>query len=155
MASTLWSGGLSLGGRGTWAGSTIRSAGYQALESLSGSSSSTWLSQMGLVSTLSITPGSPNTTAYQRFLPSGPIAVLPLGPATSSLVGSDLLVTFTIFLLLPIDPTTSPANSYCSYFYFLLLLLLLLLPLQTVFTRYGRLESRTFLPFWPCLRSPL
>ena len=44
-------------------------------------------SQMGLVATLALAPSSsPNVTAWQRFLPSGPLAVLPLSATTSSLV---------------------------------------------------------------------
>ena len=43
--------------------------------------------QMGLVASLQIlSDDQPNVTAWQRFLPSGPIALLPLGPTSSSLV---------------------------------------------------------------------
>ena len=42
--------------------------------------------QLGLVATLKISTSEPNVTAWQRFLPSGPIALLPLGPTSSSLV---------------------------------------------------------------------
>ena len=42
--------------------------------------------QMGLVATLAISSDEPNVTAWQRFLPSGPVALLPLSPTSSSLV---------------------------------------------------------------------
>ena len=42
--------------------------------------------QMGLVATLQVSCDEANVTAWQRFLPSGPIALLPLGPTSSSLV---------------------------------------------------------------------
>jgi len=54
--------------------------------SLGGQLMSWQYDQVGIVATLDISTSSPNTTAWQRFLPSGPLAVLPLTPTLSSLV---------------------------------------------------------------------
>lgn len=44
------------------------------------------LLQMGLVATLTFSSPFPNTHAWQKFLPTGPIGVLPLSEDKSSLV---------------------------------------------------------------------
>lgn len=67
--------------------------------------------QMGVVATLRLSETEQNVTAWQRFLPTGPIALLPLNKQTSSLVWTVDKATAKILLELPLDEFTDRVNQ--------------------------------------------
>lgn len=68
--------------------------------------------QMGIVATLELNDTSrENHTAWQRFLPNGPVAILPLSPNRSSLVWSTTPDDATRLLKLPGDEFVKELNE--------------------------------------------
>ncbi|RUP51411.1 hypothetical protein BC936DRAFT_148339, partial [Jimgerdemannia flammicorona] len=64
----------------------------------------------GVVATLRVDEARDNGTAWQRFLPTGPIAILPLGPGHSSLVWSTTPRLASALRTLPPSAFTSLIN---------------------------------------------
>ncbi|TPX69756.1 hypothetical protein SpCBS45565_g02209 [Spizellomyces sp. 'palustris'] len=71
-------------------------------------------SQMGVVATLKLAPGVENDTAWQRFLPTGPIALLPLNNGHSSLVWSITPTLASRVCSLPEAEFVELLNAACS-----------------------------------------
>ncbi|KAJ3336516.1 putative ubiquinone biosynthesis monooxygenase [Gonapodya sp. JEL0774] len=67
--------------------------------------------QRGLVATLKVDERDENVTAWQRFLPTGPVSLLPLAPGYSSMVWSTTPALASLLPKLPASVFTTLANA--------------------------------------------